>query len=408
MLRAFVVVATLAIACGSKTGLVLDRVERDASIDVRPDSRPDVSLPGPCTHLEVVSEPTTWWAASGDIGWGSPKLAGRNGGFDLVARRRSPDHAHVHARRLELSGDGVEPGPEQRVITETHDNHQVTAAGERLAICTGADPGGPLRVVFRGYRGAYVDRLESEFASSTSCQGLIATDTGFQIAFIAREPERRGMFASLSVVGEPLGESVQPLAGMPDIETTIRIGRFDRGWAGLKRRNGRRGYFVGVMERESERAIARHEAVNKALYLRTENWPLSDGALAVSYIDTTDEVEAGLRHLLVLDEEGVELHHHVSGETRFSFIEPEMREMPSGLLWATPDVRSADEVRYVIELFTTGAEPLGGPIVFTEGGTGHTTVTVAFSSGLIAVAWDRRTEDGRNDEIAGALLRCAR
>ena len=265
-----------------------------------------------------------------------------------------------------------------------------------------------MRVMFRGFRGAYRDPVGSELPGTSSCQGLVATDDGFQLAYTTREEDPRGLLASLSVNGEPRGEPTQPLMEMADIEATIRIGRFDGGFAWLKRTRARNEWFVGIVSDDGT-TIARHEARNQALYLRAESWPLDDGTLALSYIDTPDETERGPRHLLVVDESGRELHRRVTPDSRFSFVEPEMRATPDGLVWATPNVHAADDVDIAVELFTVGATLRGEPIVFAgRNGAGLSTITVGFSSGFIAVAWDQRTEDGTRDEVAGALLRCTR
>lgn len=336
-----------------------------------------------------------------------PALVARNDSFDLVVRRSTVVHPHIHARRLELNRHGeIRPGPEQRVLPETHDNHYIAAVDERITICSHADPGGPYRVLLRSYLGAYEGRVTTEIADATSCMGMIRSGDGLRIAYV--DNEGFGVVAPLSATGELLGGGFSPLESMPDIESIIRIGRFDGGWGWLKRSTDRHLFYVGVEHNDGESVQATYEAEEAAFYLRAERWPLSDGTLALSYIDTSDETEPGTRHLIVVDDDGMERHRRIAvRETRMGWVEPSMTTIADGLLWATSDA-SDDQVRYTVELYTEGAALLGDPINFTEDGyNGRTRVAIAASSGYIAVAWDQTSADFTGlEEIVGAVLRC--
>lgn len=394
----FVVSLVSGIGCGSKTGLTTG----DGGIGVDPDVEPPV-----CEQLHVFSEPQVWWPATESLGHWLPALVARNGGFDLVVRRSTLTHPHIHARRIEVNHRGVvRIGQEQRVLPETHDNHYIAAASGRVTICSRADPGGPYRILLRSYSGAYDDQVATEIPDSGSCMGMIHVGDRLRVAFV--DADGLGVVAPLSVSGELLGAGFSPLESMPGMESTIRIGAFHGGWAWLKRRTDRHVFSIGLEHDDGTRAQQEYEAETAAHYLRAEGWPLPDGTVAFSYVDTPDETEPGTRHLVVVNDDGSELSRHVSErEARFGWIEPSMTTISDGLLWATANAFD-DQVEYTVELFTTDAELLGEPVIFEERGFGHRSrVAMAASSGYIAVAWDRSSATVMgNEEIVGAVLRC--
>ncbi len=383
------------LGCGTRTGLLID----DDS------AQPSVEL---CEQLRVVRGPQPMWEGSGEVSFRNPLLLARDGGFDLIARRSDVGHPHVYARRARLVGSDarIELGPPARVVAETHDNHYAAELNGRVLVCSGADPDGNYRVRLHSFRQDYADVVRTNLAQNNSCQGVAATNGGHVVAHAVRQDDRtRGLVTAVDELGVPTGDETEPLGEVPDMESTIRIGAINNGYAWVKRNDGRLMFHVGL-ETGARTRVGTYTAQRGALYLRVDRWPWPDGTAAVTYVDASGERASGPRTLIVVDEAGQERARHEGGDVSFGFIEPSTLATSIGLLRVTPSV-VGNSVRYTVELFGPGAQPIGEPLGFSVPALAGDRVTIAEQDGRVLVAWGRRLDDERVDSIDAVVLECA-